>query len=67
MGVFISHRFTTTKHADKIYVLENGEIIEVGNHDELIESSGVYSELYHTQISNLNDRKSSIYEKVTSN
>lgn len=42
----IAHRLSTIKDVDKIYVLENGHIIESGNHDELIALKGVYEKMY---------------------
>ena len=42
----IAHRLSTVRNSDKIVVLENGEIIEEGNHDELIEKGGKYYQLY---------------------
>ncbi len=45
----IAHRLSTVRNADCILVLENGEIIERGNHDELIESKGRYYQLYTGQ------------------
>ncbi|MCL2698339.1 MAG: ABC transporter ATP-binding protein/permease [Oscillospiraceae bacterium] len=49
--VFISHRLSTTKHADKIFMMENGRIIEQGTHDELLESGGKYTEMWQAQAS----------------
>jgi len=43
--IFIAHRLSTIRSCDVIYVLENGIIAESGNHDELIESGGLYAEL----------------------
>ncbi len=48
--VIISHRVSSVKNADLIIVLDNGAIIEQGNHDELINNSGFYSELYEKQL-----------------
>ena len=45
----IAHRLSTIKNADKIIVLKDGEIIEMGNHDELIAKKGFYEELYNSQ------------------
>ena len=42
----IAHRLSTVRNADAIMVLENGEIIERGNHDQLLEQKGRYYELY---------------------
>lgn len=47
--IFISHRLSTTKMADKIFMLENGEIIEEGNHNELMEINGKYAEMFKLQ------------------
>lgn len=43
----IAHRLSTVKNADKIIVLEHGEILEVGSHEQLISKGGKYFELYH--------------------
>jgi ATP-binding cassette, subfamily B, multidrug efflux pump len=48
-SIIISHRISTVKHADKIIVLDNGKIVESGNHDQLIEFSGIYADLYYKQ------------------
>lgn len=45
----IAHRLTTIRNADKIFVLNNGEIVETGTHDELIAHKGVYSGLVEIQ------------------
>lgn len=47
--IFISHRLSTTVNADKIYVLENGEIIESGSHSELMEQNGKYAYMFRLQ------------------
>ena len=45
----IAHRLSTIKNADLILVMKNGDIIESGNHKELIEKKGFYAELYNSQ------------------
>lgn len=48
--VIIAHRLSTIINADKIVVLNNGEVAETGNHEELIKKSGRYRELYERQL-----------------
>ena len=48
--IFISHRVSTVRNADRIAVLHDGEIVEYGTHDEMIERNGYYTELYHKQL-----------------
>ena len=47
--IFISHRLSTTKLADRIIVLDKGRIIEEGKHEDLLGKKGLYSQLYHLQ------------------
>jgi ATP-binding cassette subfamily B protein len=47
--VLISHRFSSVRSADRIYVLDHGKIIEAGGHDELMIADGVYAELFRAQ------------------
>lgn len=47
-AIVIAHRLSTVKHADRIIVMEDGEIIEEGTHDTLLTHSGHYAELYNT-------------------
>ncbi len=49
MAVLISHRFSTVRMADRILVLDKGEIIEMGSHEELLEKKGRYAELFMLQ------------------
>jgi ATP-binding cassette, subfamily B, bacterial len=47
-SILIAHRLSTVKSADRIIVMENGQIIEEGNHDALLERGGHYASLYQT-------------------
>ena len=47
--VFISHRLSTTRKADRIYVMKNGEIVEEGTHKELLQQAGIYHQMWVTQ------------------
>lgn len=46
---FISHRFASSKAADKVLFMENGEITESGTHDELMALNGAYAEMFRMQ------------------
>ena len=45
----IAHRLSTIKNADLILVMKDGDIIETGNHEELLEKKGFYADLYMSQ------------------
>ncbi len=49
-SIIIAHRISTIKNADKILVMDRGEIVEHGTHDELMERRRVYFELYEKQL-----------------
>lgn len=48
-AIYISHRMSSCRFCDTIIVLDNGKIVERGNHDELLLQKGIYAELYDTQ------------------
>lgn len=54
--IIVAHRLSTIKNADTIAVIDNGKIVEMGNHKELLKSKGPYSVLYELQFS-LSDEK----------
>ena len=47
--IFISHRLSTTRNADRIYVMENGTIVESGTHNELMKQNGKYADMFNLQ------------------
>jgi len=54
-GMVIAHRLATIRGADRIIVLQDGEIIEMGNHDELMALGGLYSHLYSMNYASFDD------------
>jgi len=49
-SIIIAHRLSTVMNADKIFVLDKGEIVESGSHVELISKKGFYAKLYKTEL-----------------
>jgi hypothetical protein len=54
IAVFVSHRFSTVRMADRIVVVDGGRIAEHGSHEELLARGGIYAELYALQASAYN-------------
>ncbi len=50
LTILIAHRLSTIKHADRIFVLEKGQIIEEGKHDDLLELKGLYYAMWRQQV-----------------
>ena len=48
--IFISHRVSTIRNADRIAVLHEGRIVEIGTHDQLLARDGYYTDLYNKQL-----------------
>jgi ATP-binding cassette, subfamily B, bacterial len=48
--ILIAHRLSTVMHADRIYVLERGKIVEAGQHDDLLERTGLYYAMWRQQV-----------------
>ncbi len=48
--ILIAHRLSTIMHADRIYVLERGDVVETGNHEKLLEEKGLYYAMWRQQI-----------------
>ncbi|MDY6972537.1 MAG: ABC transporter ATP-binding protein [Thermodesulfobacteriota bacterium] len=55
-AILISHRFSTVRMADRIFVFEDGKILESGSHDRLVESNGKYARLFEKQAQNYRGR-----------
>ena len=55
--ILIAHRLSTIMHADRIYVLEKGEIIETGNHEKLLAEKGLYYAMWRQQIGERKNNK----------
>ncbi|MCW9094572.1 MAG: ATP-binding cassette domain-containing protein, partial [Ignavibacteriaceae bacterium] len=65
--VMIAHRLSTVMHADRIYVLERGNIVESGRHEELIEMKGLYYAMWRQQIGEREILANSFLKNVSEN
>ncbi|HNB81016.1 MAG TPA: ATP-binding cassette domain-containing protein, partial [Chitinophagaceae bacterium] len=50
INIMIAHRLSTIMHADRIYVLEKGQVIETGTHQDLVDEKGLYYAMWRQQI-----------------
>ena len=65
--ILISHRFSTVRHADRIAVIENGRVIELGSHDELMALRGRYCTMFELQAQRFGateDEEGTVYERL---
>ena len=63
-GVMIAHRLATIRGADRIIVLQDGRIVEIGNHDELMAEKGLYFKLYSLNYSSFDDIPEEVIQEV---
>ena len=64
-GLVIAHRLATIREADRIIVLQNGELIESGNHQELMRNRKLYSRLYNLNYASFDDIPDAVLEETT--
>ena len=64
-GMVIAHRLATIRGADRIIVLQDGEIIEMGNHDDLIKNEGLYFRLYSMNYASFDDIPDELIAQAT--
>jgi ATP-binding cassette subfamily B protein len=57
--IIVSHRISTIRNAEQIIVINNGEIIEEGSHQNLLKNKGFYYNMYHQQLSEENEENES--------
>lgn len=60
----IAHRFSTIVHADMIYVIDGGKVVEQGKHAELMSRQGVYASLYELQFKLNKDGETQVEKKT---
>ena len=64
-GIVIAHRLATIRGADRIIVLQNGKVIEQGNHDQLMAKRGLYFRLYSLNYASFDDIPTDLVEQAT--
>jgi ABC-type bacteriocin/lantibiotic exporter with double-glycine peptidase domain len=53
--LLVSHRFSTVRLADAVYVLENGRVVQQGSHEQLVQQPGQYAQAYLSQLRGYRD------------
>ncbi len=64
ISILIAHRLSTIMHADKIYVLEQGDVVETGNHESLLQEKGLYYAMWRQQIGERRKMQQSLGENA---
>lgn len=64
ISILIAHRLSTIMHADKIYVLEQGDVVETGNHESLLQEKGLYYAMWRQQIGERKKLQQAVEEKA---
>lgn len=64
-GIVIAHRLATIRGADRIIVLQNGQMIETGNHDQLMAKNGLYARLYSLNYASFDDIPDALIAEAT--
>ena len=64
-GLVIAHRLATIRNADRIIVLQSGEVVEQGSHDQLMERRGLYARLYNMNYASFDDIPEDLVEQAT--